>query len=122
MQARLHKAGTVPGQPKPEPTRQPLENETEEAPLPPPPLAPLEDPRLVVDLRADPEAFPADQLDVLRALQSGESRSTDDLVEETGLPARRVLSALTLLQVRQMVTCHERRFTSLVDLQNAEQA
>lgn len=112
----------VPGQPKPEPTRQPLENETEEAPLPPPPLAPLEDPRLVVDLRADPEAFPADQLDVLRALQSGESKSTDDLVEETGLPARRVLSALTLLQVRQMVTCHERRFTSLVDLQNDEQA
>ena len=122
VQARLHKAGTVPGQPKPEPTRQPLENETEEAPLPPPPLAPLEDPRLVVDLRADPEAFPADHLDVLRALQSGESRSTDDLVEETGLPARRVLSALTLLQVRQMVTCHERRFTSLVDLQNDEQA
>ncbi|MBD9248342.1 MAG: DNA-protecting protein DprA, partial [Clostridiales bacterium] len=32
VQARLHKAGTVPGQLKPEPTRQPLENETEEAP------------------------------------------------------------------------------------------
>lgn len=121
VQARLKKAGTVPGQPKPEPPK-PREEKPEEEPLPPPPLAPLEDPRLVIDLKADPEAFPADQLDVLRALQSGETKSTDDLVEETGLPARRVLSALTLLQVRQMVTCQDRRFTSLVDLQNDEQS
>lgn len=43
-------------------------------------------------------------------------QSADDLVEATGIPARRVLSALTLLQVRQWVAEAGRRFTTLVEL------
>ena len=46
----------------------------------------------------------------------GGEQSADDLVEATGIPARRVLSALTLLQVRQWVAEAGRRFTTLVEL------
>lgn len=71
--------------------------------------------RLVIDLEKDPEAFPDDQIALLRALQKG-ACTADALVEETGIPARRVLSALTLLQVRQMVCEENRRFTTMVEL------
>lgn len=90
------------------------------APVTPPPAAkaPAEpgQAKVVVDLRKDPEAFADDQLSVLRALQGAGQKSADQLVEETGLPARRVLSALTLLQVRQLVREKDRRFDSLVEL------
>lgn len=71
--------------------------------------------RLVIDLEKDPEAFPDDQVALLRALQKG-ACTADELVEATGIPARRVLSALTLLQVRQMVCEENRRFTTMVEL------
>ena len=72
--------------------------------------------RLVVDLGKDPEALTDDQAALLRALQARGEQSADDLVEATGIPARRVLSALTLLQVRQWVAEAGRRFTTLVEL------
>lgn len=62
-----------------------------------------EAPTLVVDLRTDPEAFTDDEAALIRALQGGTTRTADDLVEDTGIPARRVMSALTMLQVRQLV-------------------
>ena len=43
-----------------------------------------------------------DQREVLLALNEGELRA-DDLVERTQIPARRVLSALTLLQIQGYV-------------------
>ena len=52
-----------------------------------------------------------DFLDALNAWQL-----VKELKEATGLPARRVLSALTILQVRQMVAEENRRFTTLVEL------
>lgn len=60
--------------------------------------------KLIVDLRQEPEAFTDDEAAILRTLQRVESLTADSLVEETGIPARRIMSALTMLQVRQLVT------------------
>ena len=48
------------------------------------------------------EEFAAGDAALLRALQGDKACTADDLVEQTGIPARRVLSALTMLQVRQL--------------------
>ena len=91
--------------------------EGRESPPPAPPQQKEPAPaRLVVDLGKDPEALTDDQAALLRALQARGEQSADDLVEATGIPARRVLSALTLLQVRQWVAEAGRRFTTLVEL------
>ena len=58
---------------------------------------------LVVDLRQEPEAFTDDEAAILRTLQVRGDLTPDDLTEATGIPARRILSALTMLQVRQLV-------------------
>ena len=58
---------------------------------------------LVIDLSQDPSALTDDEAAILWALQGGLQCTVDDLVERTSIPARRVLSALTMLQVRQMV-------------------
>ena len=70
-------------------------------PQPEPAEAPVK-PRLVIDRKADPEALTDDEAALLRALQGDVERTADDLTEATGIPARRVLSALTMLQVRQL--------------------
>lgn len=58
-----------------------------------------------------------DQIALLRALSDEESRLADDLIEETGIPARRVLSALTLLELDGHVTQHTgKRYTRAVTL------
>ena len=104
-------APTAPG----EAPAAPVEEEAQEPPAPQEEV-PAEKPKLVVDLRKDPEAFADDQLVVLRALQGGARKSADQLVEETGIPTRRVLSALTLLQVRQLVDTENRKFGTVVEL------
>lgn len=92
--------------------RTPLSQEAERARLGTPPQSPplpVREPdkepedRVVVDLTKQPEALTDDEAALLRALQ-GTLLTADDLVEAAGLPARRVLSALTMLQVRQLVT------------------
>ena len=76
-----------------------------------------EEPKLIVDLKKDPEAFTDDEAALIRALQGGETRTADDLVEGTGIPARRVMSALTMLQVRQLVSQGPgKRFSTPVQL------
>ena len=58
-----------------------------------------------------------DQVAQLRALSDEEPRLVDDLIEETGIPARRVLSALTLLELDGHVTQHTgKRYTRAVTL------
>ena len=59
--------------------------------------------RLVIDLSQDKEALTDDEAALLRALQGDLSLTVDDLTEKTAIPARRVLSALTMLQVRALV-------------------
>ena len=60
--------------------------------------------------------FTDDERDILLALE-GRALRTDDLVELTQIPARRVSSALTMLQVRGYVEEKPgRRFESTVRL------
>ena len=64
------------------------------------------------------KALTDDQAALLRALQARGEQSADDLVEATGIPARRVLSALTMLQVDGAVREHPgKRFSPLVELE-----
>jgi len=86
-----------------------------QGPPPAPEPAAPDDHRLVLDLKADPEALTDDEAALLRALQGDRACTADDLVEQTGIPARRVLSALTMLQVRQLADQGEGgRFTTRV--------
>lgn len=63
------------------------------------------------------DRFTDDQLAILRALGE-ESCSADELVERTGIPARRILSALTMLQVERAVEeSAGRRFSALLRLE-----
>lgn len=55
-----------------------------------------------ISLSDDPERFPDDQRDVLLATQK-RSLTVDEVVEATQIPARRVSSALTLLQLQGLV-------------------
>ncbi|MFR4562887.1 MAG: DNA-processing protein DprA [Flavonifractor plautii] len=63
--------------------------------------------------------FTDDQLTLLRAMAGRKKTSTaDELVEETQIPARRVLSALTMLQVDGAAREHPgKRFSPLVELE-----
>lgn len=63
------------------------------------------------------ERFTDDELDILHAL-ADQPRLADEVVELTQIPARRVLSALTMLQVQGAVEEHPgRRFSSHVELE-----
>ena len=58
-----------------------------------------------------------DELALLAALKDGE-RTADQLVDQTQIPAKRVLSALTMLQIQAAVAEHPgRRFSALVELE-----
>jgi len=90
---------------------------------PPPPKASPEPPRPEqparkrVPLNRQKEQFTDDELDILAALGE-KKRTADELVELTQIPARRVLSALTMLQVREAVEEHPgKRFLSLIELE-----
>lgn len=57
-----------------------------------------------------------DQIAVLRALMKTETALGDDLIEATGIPTRRVLSALTVLELDGVVAQDEgKRFRLLVE-------
>ena len=76
--------------------------------------------REVVLLQEQRERFTDDELAVLSAL-GGKILSADEIVELTQLPARRVLSTLTMLQIGQSVEERPgRRFASLVKLEQTK--
>lgn len=58
--------------------------------------------RAYISLSDDPEAFTDDERDILLAIQR-RSLTADDISETAQIPARRVLSALTMLQLRGLV-------------------
>lgn len=66
------------------------EPETEAVPLPTLP---------VLDLRRNKEGLTDDQIRIIRVLDTREGKLSDEVAEETGLPVRRVLSALTVLEI-----------------------
>ncbi len=58
-----------------------------------------------------------DQIALLRALSAEEPALVDDLIEQTGIPTRRVLSALTVLELEELVRQHSgKRYTRTVTL------
>lgn len=79
----------------------------------------VEAPRAVppaLSLAEEGDGLTDDQIALLRAL-TGEPRLVDDLIGETGIPVRRVLSALTLLELEGRVIQHAgKRYTSAVTL------
>lgn len=92
---------------------------------PPAPPAPAEEPEKVIDKRDDLEyidwkeqqsRFTDDQRAILLEL-GARPLPAEDLIELTGIPTRRVLSALTLLQVQGYVAeTPEKRFAAKVRL------
>ena len=79
--------------------------------------APKTPKREVVPAEEQKTRFTDDELAVLSAL-GDKTRTADELVELTQLPARRVLSTLTMLQIAQAVEEHSgRRFSALVKLE-----
>ena len=58
-----------------------------------------------------------DQIALLRSLPAEDPIQVDDLIEATGIPTRRVLSALTVLEIENLVTQHSgKRYTRAVSL------
>ncbi len=58
-----------------------------------------------------------DQIALLRTMDDQEPALVDDLIEQTGIPTRRVLSALTLLEIENFVVQHSgKRYTRAVTL------
>ena len=110
----------------PEAARQRLERQ-EERPRPapgkksPPPEEDEETPETeLIPLDRQKERFTDDQLALLRAIKE-QPRSAEALVELTQIPARRVQSALTMLQVDGAVQeLPGRRFSPLVRLEEGE--
>ena len=70
----------------------------------------------VLDLTSGDHGLTDDQIRIVRALQ-GRTVQVDDLIEETQIPTRRVLSALTMLELDRIVIQSEgKRFTLAVTL------
>lgn len=69
----------------------------------------------VLDLAAD-HGLTAEQVTVLKAIDTG-TRQVDDIIEETQIPTRAVLAALTVLEIEGYVTAHSgKRFSLAVTL------
>ncbi len=70
-------------------------------------------------LRLADSGLTDDQIALLRALPAEEPVLADDLIEATGIPTRRVLSALTVLELDGLVRQHSgKRYTRTVTLEN----
>ena len=70
----------------------------------------------MLDLSSGDHSLTDDQIRIVRALQ-GRTVQVDDLIEETQIPTRRVLSALTMLELDRIVTQSEgKRFSLAVTL------
>lgn len=79
------------------------------------PDAPQEPELPVLDLSGD-HGLTDDQLKIVRALR-GRTVQVDDLIEETQIPTRRILSALTVLELDRIVTQESgKRFSLMVTL------
>lgn len=70
-----------------------------------------------LDLGQNDLSLTDDQIALLRLLPESEPQLVDDLIQQTGIPTRRVLSALTVLEIENLVTQHSgKRYTRAVTL------
>ena len=76
----------------------------------------------VLDLTRNSAGLTDDQMRIIRVLDVREGKLTDEVAEETGLPVRRVLSGLTVLEIdgyaRQEGT---RRFVRTVEIKDKKE-
>ena len=71
----------------------------------------------VLDLTADTAGLTDDQIRILQVLTTDTPLLTDDVAERADLPIRRVLSALTVLEIDGYATQHgARRFVRTVEI------
>ncbi len=82
------------------------------------PAVPVAEEKLpLLDLRKDTAGLTDDQIRILRILNAQEGKLTDDVAVETDLPVRRVLSALTVLEIDGYIRQQSaRRFVRTVEL------
>jgi len=82
-------------------------------------LLPQKEALPLLDLTKNKAGLTDDQLRIIRVLDLHEGKLTDEVAEETGLPVRRVLSALTVMEIdgyaRQEGT---RRFVRTVEIKD----
>ena len=70
-----------------------------------------------VSLTKEDLSLTDDQIALMRLLSDEDPMLVDDLIEESGIPTRRVLSALTMLEIDQLVLQHSgKRYTRTVTL------
>ena len=80
-----------------------------------------EEKKIIIDLKETPESLTDDEAAILKALEEALC-TADEIIEKTGIPAKRVLSALTMLQVRQLVAEEAgKRFRTPVIVKNTPQ-
>ena len=93
-------------------------NRTAPRPHVPEPIETQQEPdREFIPAQVQKERFTDDEISILHALAE-KTLPADEVVELTQIPARRVLSALTMLQVQGTVEEHPgRRFSSHVELE-----
>ena len=71
----------------------------------------------VLDVGRNREGLTDDQLRIIRLLDTKEGKLTDEVAEESGLPIRRVLSALTVLEMDGYAAqCSTRCFVRTVEI------
>ena len=92
---RLHPAQMT----VPEPGETPRQEESPPPAQKPEPEAPAAPELPVLDLDRNREGLTDDQLALIRVLDTETPLLTDEAAEQTGLPVRRVLSALTVLEI-----------------------
>lgn len=73
----------------------------------------------VLDLKRNKEGLTDDQMRIIRLLDTKQGKLTDEVAEESGLPIRRVLSALTVLEIDGYAAqCSARCFVRTVDIKD----
>lgn len=90
----------------PEPPQATEQTREDAAPQAPPPAPKKEPPALpVLNLDRNREGLTDDQLRLIRQLDTEKPLLTDELAQRTGVPVRRVLSALTVLEIDGFARC-----------------
>ena len=113
---KLHPPGELPAWAPLTPRRQ----DPPKAPEPPEPPGAPEPPVLSAVAR---EGLTDDQIALLGVLEAEKPMQVDDLIQAADIPARRVLSALTVLEIDGCVRQHSgKRYTRTVTLENTEPA
>ena len=113
---KLHRAG------RPRRTPSPIPSQAQKAAAPRPERreAATAEAKPAAVRTVSPEGLTDDQTILLRMLDPQEPMQVDDMIQQSGIPARRVLSALTVMEIEDLVCQHSgKRYTRTVALAEA---